>query len=189
MYPREDPTRGSPATNNSQDRPWNDPAPRGNASDEPDTRPILRAIILDFASVNFVDATAVQALVDLRNQMARHAAPENVEWHLTNITDRWTKRALVANGFGFASREEDQSLSLTLNLAGVTSEKAPLAKEDEESRGDAIRPVDSNSGGSNSAAAGATLYGANWPFFHPDLRTATESAVVSARARNSAGSF
>lgn len=176
----------------SQDRPWNDPGPRRPRGDEaPDTRPILRAIILDFSSVNFVDATSIQALVDARNQLSRHAKPEIVEWHFANISDRWTKRALVANGFGFVNQEEDQSLNVTLSIAAA-SEKTPLVEQgkgDEESRGDVIKPVDSHSGSAQSVSAGSTLYGANWPFFHPDLLTATTSASEAARRKNSAGSF
>ena len=116
-----------------------------------------------------------------------------MEWHFANITDRWTKRALVANGFGFASQDEDSSINVTLNIAAVALEKGgahvETTKGDEE-RGDVIGPVDSRSGSSQSAVAtGPTLYGANWPFFHPDLRTATVSAVEGARRKNSAASF
>lgn len=183
-------------TNPSQDRPWNDPGPRrGKQSDQPDTRPILRAIVLDFSSVNFVDATSIQALVDSRNQLARHANPEVVEWHFANITDRWTKRALVANGFGFVGPEEEQSLNVTLNIAAAASaaaaNEAPVVNEkgDVEARGDAITPVESNEGSVEGVRTGGTVYGANWPFFHVDLRTATKNAVENARRKNSAGSF
>lgn len=181
-----------PLADTSQDRPWNDPGPRrGKGDGVPDTRPILRAIILDFSSVNFVDATSVQALVDARKQFARHANPEIVEWHFAHITDRWTKRALIANGFGYANQQEDQSLSVTLNIAAA-SEKAPLVEQgkgDEESPSGAIKPVDSNTGSACAAAGGGTLYGANWPFFHPDLQTATTNAVEAAKRKDAAASF
>ncbi|SPN99066.1 related to Sulfate permease 2 [Cephalotrichum gorgonifer] len=175
------------------DRPWNNPGPRrGQQSDEPDTRPLLRAIILDFSTVNFVDATSIQALVDVRNQLARHATPEVVEWHFTNVTDRWTKRALVANGFGFAGQDDEQGVNITLSIAGAADKGTHTVHEkgDLESRGDEIRPLDkSNSVGSDAVSASSALYGANWPFFHPDLQTATKSAIESARKKNSAASF
>ncbi|KAK3312377.1 sulfate transporter family-domain-containing protein [Apodospora peruviana] len=86
------------------DRPWNDPGPRRGKTlaneEEIMSRPTLRAVVLDFSAVNFLDVTAAQALVDLRNQFNRYAAPDTVEWHFAGVANRWTKRALVASGFG-----------------------------------------------------------------------------------------
>ncbi|KAL1651252.1 hypothetical protein SLS58_000591 [Diplodia intermedia] len=84
------------------DRPWNDPGPRrGKAAEVDDHKPTLKAIILDFSSVNNVDITSVQHLIDVRNQLDRYASPETVEWHFACINNRWTKRALAAAGFGY----------------------------------------------------------------------------------------
>ena len=89
-----------------QDRPWNDPGPRsGYVPSDHSNRPTLKAIILDFSSVNNVDITSVQHLIDVRNQLDRYAAPERVEWHLACINNRWTKRALASPGFGFPNPE------------------------------------------------------------------------------------
>lgn len=71
--------------------------------DANDARPVLRAVILDCAAVSQVDTTSVQALVDTRDQLARHAAPELVEWHLAGVRNRWARRAFAAAGFGFPS--------------------------------------------------------------------------------------
>ncbi|EOD48737.1 putative sulfate permease protein [Neofusicoccum parvum UCRNP2] len=88
------------------DRPWNDPGPRrGKALDVDENKPTLKAIILDFSSVNNVDITSVQHLIDVRNQLDRYAAPETVEWHFAYINNRWTKRALAAAGFGFPTTD------------------------------------------------------------------------------------
>src|SRR6201999_2587401 len=60
---------------------------------------------MDFSSVNHIDITAVQRLVDARNQLDRHAAPNAVQWHFACIYhSRWTKRALAAAGFGYPSQ-------------------------------------------------------------------------------------
>ncbi|KAL8738435.1 MAG: hypothetical protein Q9181_000749 [Wetmoreana brouardii] len=83
------------------DRPWNDPGPRRGRVEEYSDKPTLKAIILDFSSVNNVDITSVQHLIDVRNQLDRYAAPDKVDWHLACINNRWTKRALVSAGFGF----------------------------------------------------------------------------------------
>ncbi|KAL1866368.1 hypothetical protein VTK73DRAFT_4746 [Phialemonium thermophilum] len=87
------------------DRPWNDPGPRrGQAaySEELAARPLLRAVVLDLSAVNYIDVTSAQALIDLRDQFNRYAAPNKVEWHFAGVSNRWTKRALVASGFGYS---------------------------------------------------------------------------------------
>ncbi|KAF7714769.1 Sulfate transporter [Penicillium ucsense] len=95
--------RTNPAAfRNPGDRPWNDPGPRrGQEVDEEDSRPLLQAVILDFASVNNVDVTSIQNLIDVRNQLDMYASPRTVQWHFAHINNRWTKRALSAAGFGF----------------------------------------------------------------------------------------
>ncbi|EFR02518.1 sulfate permease 2 [Nannizzia gypsea CBS 118893] len=93
------------------DRPWNDPGPRrGEVINVQDTRPILRAVILDFSSVNHVDVSSIQGLIDVRNQLDRYAAPEIVEWHFACISNRWTKRALASAGFGYPSPKAPELL-------------------------------------------------------------------------------
>ncbi|KAJ5636779.1 uncharacterized protein N7484_010092 [Penicillium longicatenatum] len=85
------------------DRPWNDPGPRPGreAEETEDDRPLLQAVILDFSSVNNVDTTSIQNLIDVRNQLDLYASPRTVQWHFAHINNRWTKRALAAGGFGF----------------------------------------------------------------------------------------
>ncbi|KAL8796696.1 MAG: hypothetical protein Q9195_001086 [Heterodermia aff. obscurata] len=92
------------------DRPWNDPGPRrGHTLDFSSNLPTLKAIILDFSSVNNVDITSVQHLIDVRNQLDRYAAPDKVDWHLACINNRWTKRALASAGFGYPTPDGDSS--------------------------------------------------------------------------------
>jgi sodium-independent sulfate anion transporter 11 len=91
----------------AKDRSWNDPSFRrgfrAQQENDVDIRPTLKAVILDFSTVNNVDLTSVQVLIDVRTQLDRFAAPNAVQWHFTNITNRWTKRALVHAGFGAAT--------------------------------------------------------------------------------------
>ncbi|KAK0618439.1 sulfate transporter family-domain-containing protein [Bombardia bombarda] len=102
------------------DRPWNDPGPtrrelkraaaEGIEAGEygvDTTLPTLKAIILDFNSVNHIDITSVQQLIDVRNQLDRYTAPDVVDWHIACIANRWTKRALVSAGFGYPSQRVD----------------------------------------------------------------------------------
>lgn len=123
------------------DRPWNDPGPSRRAlkkaaaanvnihADE-EKRPTLKSVILDFSSVNFVDITSVQQLIDVRNQLDRYAAPEYVDWHIACINNRWTKRALVAAGFGYPTERPDglhhrwQSIFSVAEMGGEDSAAA-----------------------------------------------------------------
>lgn len=100
------------------DRPWNDPGPSKRAlkkahADGVDINgakedfPTVKAIILDFSAVNFLDITSIQALIDVRNQLDRYASPDVVDWHIACINNRWAKRALVAGGFGYPLERAD----------------------------------------------------------------------------------
>lgn len=100
------------------DRPWNDPGPSKRALKKAaagglditggkEDMPTVKAVILDFSAVNFLDITAVQALIDVRNQLDRYAAPDVVDWHIACINNRWAKRALVAGGFGYPLERAD----------------------------------------------------------------------------------
>lgn len=89
------------------DRMWND---NGASRPKNDDKPLLRAVVLDFSAVNNVDITAVQALVDLRASLDRHASPEPVEWHFAHINNQWTRRALAVAGFGFPTTDNPLSM-------------------------------------------------------------------------------
>ncbi|CAD0106770.1 unnamed protein product, partial [Aureobasidium uvarum] len=91
------------------DRPWNDPGPRrGKAAVVDSHLPTLKAVILDFSSVNNVDVTSVQHLIDVRNQLDRYTTPEKVQWHFAHINNRWTRRALASAGFGYPTEEGEE---------------------------------------------------------------------------------
>lgn len=94
---------------NVGDRPWNDAGPRrGKASQDESHLPTLKAIILDFSSVNNVDVTSIQNLIDVRNQLDLYASPDPVQWHFAYINNRWTKRALASAGFGYPTLASDE---------------------------------------------------------------------------------
>ena len=121
------------------DRPWNDPGSRrGKEVEVASNKPTLKAIILDFSSVNNVDITSVQHLIDVRNQLDRYASPERVQWHFACINNRWTKRALASAGFGYPSLTEDDGfhrwkpIFSVADIGGSTS--AAAAAEDAHNR-------------------------------------------------------
>ncbi|KAJ2716455.1 hypothetical protein H4R19_000639 [Coemansia spiralis] len=81
-------------------RPWNDPGPRHKTEADYDpSLPILRAVILDFSGVSNVDVTSLQNLVDVRDQLD-HYADCSVVWRFAGIKSPWTRRGLLASGFG-----------------------------------------------------------------------------------------
>ncbi|KAF2751490.1 sulfate permease 2 [Sporormia fimetaria CBS 119925] len=166
------------------DRPWNDPGPRrGQAINLNDDRPILRAIVLDFSSVNHVDVTSVQGLVDVRNQLDRYAAPEIVEWHFAAINSRWTKRALTSAGFGYVSTDrvrERSAWTPVYSFAALeASESNPgdsKTRDLESGETDEIERARAQEKGFPGKVT--TVHGQNRPFFHIDVQAAVENAIA-----------
>lgn len=132
------------------DRPWNDPGPK-KGHEENTALPTLKAIILDFSSVNNVDVTSVQQLIDVRNQLDRYTTPDVVDWHFACINNRWTKRALVSAGFGYPTPRPDGLHSRWKGIFSVAeiggSESAAAAAEleaNEKEQEQHLRPTVSN---------------------------------------------
>jgi sodium-independent sulfate anion transporter 11 len=169
---------------------------------------LLRAVILDFSSVNNVDISSVQNLIDVRNQLDRYATPETVEWHIACINNRWTKRALVSAGFGYPTppaliSKRWKPIFSVAEIGGRNSAAADAERTRNEelqrqrirnqgdiSKAEAIEsaiPVSISSGSVNAKELGRTnhpprvavVHGLNRPFFHTDLTTALESAISS----------
>ncbi|KAJ2379608.1 hypothetical protein IW150_000030 [Coemansia sp. RSA 2607] len=102
-------------------RPWNDPGPRHKSESDIDmSLPILRAVILDFTGVSNVDITSIQNLVDVRRQLDRYAN-DTVSWHFAGVKSPWTRRALIAGGFG-SSDSVTRTVFSVANV-GVTNDK------------------------------------------------------------------
>lgn len=196
------------------DRPWNDPGPRpGKEIELNDNRPTLKAIIVDFSSVNNIDLTSVQNLIDVRNQLDRYTAPERVQWHIACVNNRWTKRALASAGFGYPSVEGDASFERWKPIFSVAeiggASSAAAAGEDaynkqniytspkdieshgrrdntSESSSDADIQTQLNSSSAYKSGAGvkvAVVQGLNRPFFHIDVTSAVQSAVHNIQAQ------
>ncbi|KAI2467027.1 sulfate permease [Annulohypoxylon bovei var. microspora] len=171
------------------DRPWNDPGPRKGkvVFDDTEERPTLRAIILDCAAVNNVDATSVQALIDVRNQLDRYAQPDTVEWHFANVRNPWTRRALTAAGFGFLRPKGDAETGYRwksiFSVADLADAASPLSSEKAfggkcASGGDeeiGAKPTSTNE--TEGTVHQVPLYGLNRPFFHADVQEALDAIL------------
>ncbi|TGJ84702.1 hypothetical protein E0Z10_g4074 [Xylaria hypoxylon] len=176
------------------DRPWNDPGPRrGKKSDIAEDRPVFRALILDFASVNNIDVTSIQGLIDTRTQLDHHTYPDRAEWHIADVTNRWTRRALAASGFGFPRVSSDASADNTYwrpifsvaaseGLFNSEKEVVEVTQKDVEA-GSADRISSSSSGGANRSNEVpeklTALQGVNRPHFHLDVTVAVETAIAN----------
>ncbi|KAL2888841.1 sulfate permease [Ceratocystis lukuohia] len=206
--------RTSPQTYaNPGDRPWNDPGPKKAKNvarnedlpaddDDEASKPTLKAIILDFSSVNNVDITSVQQLIDVRNQLDRYAAPEPVDWHIACINNRWTKRALASAGFGYPLEQNLETPGLqsrwksifsVAELGGDDSAASVAEKEannhvtavrvpDEETISPAKLP-EANQTHLRRRRRGVVVHGLNRPLFHIDLTNALQSAIANVEAR------
>ncbi|KAI8343201.1 sulfate transporter family-domain-containing protein [Chlamydoabsidia padenii] len=91
-------TRRGGAVLGKGDRAWNDDAnPVTEAARE--QLPLLHALILDVASVNRLDSSGLQAVVDASAALNRFAG-HHVEFHFVNIVHPAIRRALIVAGFG-----------------------------------------------------------------------------------------
>ncbi|KAF3058239.1 Sulfate permease 2 [Daldinia childiae] len=182
------------------DRPWNDPGPRKGKVVVDDTaeRPTLRAIILDCSAINNVDATSVQALIDVRNQLDRYTQPDIVEWHFANVRNAWTRRALVAAGFGFLQPKGDAEAGhrwkAIFSVADLADAASPLSRESHlgekgavekrTSHGDEeIGAQPSSITEDESSTHQVPVYGLNRPFFHADVQEAFDAVLENVEYR------
>jgi sodium-independent sulfate anion transporter 11 len=123
------------------DRPWNDPGPKkGQAIEDSSSanKPICRAIILDFAAVANLDTTGVQNLIDLRREVEKWA-DQSVEFHFAAVLAPWTRRALIAGGFGYGALRHSRPAEVAPALPPMDvlspTDRARQEAEAQEARG------------------------------------------------------
>ncbi|CAG7849048.1 Probable sulfate permease C869.05c [Serendipita indica DSM 11827] len=186
------------------DRPWNDPGPRRGAAFDPkaqDTsKPLLKAVVLDFAAVGNIDTTGVQNLIDTRKEL-ENWADGPVEFHFANILSPWVRRGLVAGGFG-TGKDVDfpaEVAPVVPNQSGDYADpdhQTPHLRHREEwisktgttktdkTEAD-VESGDSEYRKSNSPSSSVEgpLLSTLTPFFHVDLASAVR--VAEARAKRS----
>jgi sodium-independent sulfate anion transporter 11 len=182
--------RGNPLSSASKagDRAWNDPGPKNPEAQSQleASRPTLKAVILDFSSVNNVDITSVQNLLDVRNQLDRYAAPDVVEWHFAAIGNRWTKRALSSAGFGYPCeqglrREGWKPVFSVAEVAGGDVDPVEEAAEREFEKAREADPEAARALTARQRRRVVPVGSVGLPFFHVDLEGAVESAVRNVR--------
>ncbi|ODN79929.1 hypothetical protein L202_03814 [Cryptococcus amylolentus CBS 6039] len=118
------------------DRPWNDPG-HSKKDEEAERKaesekPLLKAVILDFAAVANLDTTGVQNLIDTRTAMEKWADGP-VEFHFCGILSPWIRRALIAGGFGQGRTKEGAALEVApAVIENLENAASPPTHEREE---------------------------------------------------------
>lgn len=197
------------------ERLWCESPPEKKTHDEKSLLPILKALILDFSTVNVIDITSLQGLIELRSSLDRYASPSMVEWHFAGIHNAWTRRALALAGFGFpASTSIDElgnwcpAYTVATSFAGATEEQQrelealqrTIRAEDAEN-GKAVVVVQTSADAKDEHQSDfgclrseqekkswTPIYGVDRPFFHIDLHDAVDMAVRDAKLSDQKGS-
>jgi sodium-independent sulfate anion transporter 11 len=174
------------------DRLWCDVPPSPKLIDESSLKPLLRAIVLDFSTVNILDITSIESLKGLRDTLDRYAAPDTVEWHFAGVNNRWTRKALSFAGFGFpaiSSPDEPGNWCPAYTVVAGASEKkmedveaAHISRDDEDVKMSAsLHELDVQPTGASEKKGFYPIYGVDRPFFHLDLHDAVDAAVRDAK--------
>ncbi|CBX94081.1 hypothetical protein IAQ61_003953 [Plenodomus lingam] len=178
----------------ASDRLWCETPPSKDDMERTSTQPLLRAVVLDFSTVNAIDVTSLNGLIDLRNTLDRYAAPAVVQWHFAGVHNRWTRRALAFAGFGAPAVDTDGSLGTWCPAYTVGTAVASATEEEQREvlasqtattskRGDVESNAEESKPWTLAEKEGyQPVYGVNRPFFHIDLHDAVEAAVQNAKA-------
>lgn len=133
-------------------------------------KPKLRLLHLDFSQVVGIDATSIQALIDLKRTIELHAG-SNFEIHFSGIINPWVVRALYNSGFSTAAeRVEDHELAVDIEELNVEHD------QDAENN---ISPLNNSPSQYMSVGLGndGLLYpinGTNFPNIHFDIPSYSE---------------
>ncbi|KAJ6546457.1 sulfate permease [Mycena vulgaris] len=178
--------RGKDMSNVSMsERPWNDPGPSRHGADADqitnEKLPVLHAIVIDLSSISHIDITAVQALIDTRNEVERWA-DHPVEFHFSTILSPWIRRALIAGGFGTGTsasrvpREIAQVVPYRDLQNNTTNELHDLQESD-------LEGADIKAPESPDPSGYVPVIPTDTPFFHLDLAAAVRAAESGSAAR------
>ncbi|KAJ2800215.1 hypothetical protein H4R21_003265 [Coemansia helicoidea] len=161
-------------------RPWNDPGPRHKSEADVDpSLPLLRAVILDFGGVSHVDVTSLQNLVDVRDQLDRYADTA-VMWRFAGIKSPWTRRGLLASGFG-TSHTESRTIFSVADVGGTNGRPAEgrlHLDSDEESAAGAFRHADKQRVVDSIDTVALPLLSVDCPYFHIDIDEALKATEL-----------
>ncbi|KAG0942925.1 hypothetical protein G6F57_004187 [Rhizopus arrhizus] len=164
-YCKQQTRRNAPLLSKGE-RAWNDDSnPTRDAARA--QLPLLHALILDFASVNRLDSSGLQAIVDTQNALNRYAG-HPVEFHFANLTHLSIRTALIAAGLGDQPVSEPVPKEV-LPVVPVSKEGPHEVHEDTKM---AFSDIESDHTQTHSIAVPRDKY----PFFHWNLDEAVKTA-------------
>lgn len=189
---RERTRRGKPAAANKGDRPWNDTS---NPKDDELSlsKPRLAAVVIDFATVNNIDSTGIQTLLDVQGALNKYA-DRNVQWHFANINSPFIRNALLTGGFGTqtvsqpgeilpvvpASRDGPKRDNGIEEVNGERDVEEAIADEDQKHNIHEEHRLSNDS--QLTALPGLPVD--KYPFFHWNLEEAVRTASAAAASIN-----
>lgn len=178
------------------DRQWNDDATPAVIAARHNL-PRLHALILDFASVNRLDSSGLQAIVDAQNALNKYSG-HHVEFHFVNILHPAIRRCLIVAEFGTQPRPGDTRKEVLpivpASRDGPQQGNIQLQHSDTENQIDESSATNSSSSSSDEDEkqirtdfveyqGGISLPKDRYPFFHWSADDAVRSAVDSLHIR------
>ncbi|RCH84894.1 hypothetical protein CU098_006799 [Rhizopus stolonifer] len=188
-------TRSSNVALSKGDRSWNDDTtPDIVAARE--NLPRLHALILDFASVNRLDSSGLQAIVDAQNTLNRYSG-HHVEFHFVNILHPAIRRCLIVAQFGTQPRpgvnRKEILPVVPASRDGPQQNTSPVMQHDDENQIGSSTEVSLQTDEKsaefaeqvfrNSSINGIPLPKDRYPFFHWSSDEALRSAMASLEVR------
>ncbi len=182
----------------AKDQLWCDVRLSSKLDEEKSSLAILRAVILDMSTVNIIDLSSVQGLVDLRKTFDQYAAPAVVEWHFAGIQNRWTRRALSFAGFGCPatggsgeSGKWSPAYTVAVGLEHEAEESLENTQQatiqvlkDDEEKQSGLASVPLHEVHEKEKQRLISLHSVDKPFFHLDLHDAVDMAVRIAKKQD-----
>lgn len=143
------------------------------------SKPKLRVLHLDFSQVIGIDATSIQALIDLQFSINNHVGTD-WELHFSGIINPWVLRGLIHGGFGKPNDQVDRLHSENMYIAQATKDSflnklIPFNKKSDDEGEDIenIKHENFFNGeleiGINENGAMYPLYSTEYPYFHFDI--------------------
>ncbi|KAI7872151.1 sulfate transporter family-domain-containing protein [Spinellus fusiger] len=190
-------TRRHGQTPSKSDRAWNDDSVDDGSRDK---LPVLHALIIDFTSVNSLDSSGLQSIVDVHNTLNRYSG-HHVEFHFVNVIQPSIRSSLIVAGFGTQPRE---SLSTDKKVQIIQQEMLPVVpassdgpqqhpqqdmdaypREKDTERVDISHPSNDDDDTVSSASSHSIpLPKDRYPFFHWSADEAVHAAVITLLSRD-----
>ncbi|KAI8979259.1 sulfate transporter family-domain-containing protein [Mycotypha africana] len=106
-------------------RPWNDDA-TSEVIAARERLPLLHALIIDFSSVNRMDSSGLQAIIDVQNALNNYSG-HHVEFHFVNILHPAIRRCLIVANFGTQPRPGDDTRAEVLPVVPASKDGPQLS--------------------------------------------------------------